>query len=101
ATTWSAGSPARARRCSPSRPQAEHVGIHPAFADRFHLLDGIPSIEAAMADPELDRRMREYMEPPRGPVPDVATRDLTVDGPHAPVPIRVYEPATGGADRPA
>ena len=77
------------------------MGIHPAFADRFYLLDGIPSIQAAMADPELDRRMREYMEPPLGPVPDVATRDLTVDGPHGPVPVRVYEPATGGADRPA
>jgi acetyl esterase len=77
------------------------VGIHPAFADRFYLLDGIPSIQAAMVDPELDRRMREYMEPPLGPVPDVATRDLTIDGPHGPVPVRVYEPATGGADRPA
>ena len=69
------------------------MAIHPAFADRFYLLDGIPSIQAAMADPELDRRMREYMEPPLGPVPDVATRDLTVDGPHGPVPVRVYEPA--------
>jgi len=77
------------------------MGIHPAFADRFYLLDGIPSLQAAMADPELDRRIREYMEPPLGPAPDVATRDLTVDGPHGPVPVRVYEPPGEGTSRPA
>ena len=54
------------------------MGIHPAFADRFYLLEGIPSLQAAMADPELDRRVREYMEPPLGPAPDAATHDLTV-----------------------
>ena len=77
------------------------MGIHPAFADRFYLLEGIPSLQAAMADPELDRRMREYMEPPLGPAPDAATRDLTVNGPHGPVPVRVYEPANTNAGRPA
>ena len=77
------------------------MGIHPAFADRLYLLEGIPSLQAAMADPELDRRMREYMEPPLGPAPEAATRDLTVDGPHGPVPVRVYEPAGGGTTRPA
>ena len=75
------------------------MGIHPAFASRFHLLEGIPSIQAAMADPELDRRMREYMEPPLGPAPDATTRGLTVDGPHGPVPVRVYEPADGDSRR--
>src|SRR6478735_5476742 len=54
-----------------------------------------------MAAPELDRRIREYMEPPLGPAPDVATRDLTVDGPHGPVPVRVYEPPGEGTTRPA
>ncbi len=75
--------------------------VHASVAERFVLIEGITSIEAAMADPELDRRFRAYMEPELGPAPEVATRDLAVPGPHGPVPVRVYEP--GGADtaRPA
>ena len=53
-----------------------------------------------MADPEKDRRVREFMEPPLDPPPDVPTRDLTVDGPHGPVPVRVYGDADGSG-RPA
>lgn len=76
------------------------MAVHESVASRFHLLDGIPSPMAAMADPELDRRFREYIEPPLSPAPDVQTRDLTVDGPHGPVPVRVYEP-TGARPAPA
>ncbi len=56
-----------------------------------------------MGDPEKDERVREFMEPPLDPPAAVPTRDLTVDGPHGPVPVRVYgDPrSTDGADRPA
>ena len=64
--------------------------IHDEVASRFHLLDGIASLQEAMGDPEKDRRVREFMEPPLDPPAAVPTRDLTVDGPHGPVPVRVY-----------
>jgi acetyl esterase len=72
------------------------VPIHDELTARFGLLEGIESPMHAMSDPDLDRRMREYMEPPLGPAPDVPTRDLTVDGPHGPVPVRIYGPGSGG-----
>lgn len=74
--------------------------IHDEVAARFPLLDGITSLRDAMGDPEKDRRVREFMEPPMEPPPVVPTRDLTVDGPHGPVPVRVYG-AESGSDRPA
>jgi len=72
------------------------VPIHDELTARFGLLEGIESPMHATSAPELDRRMREYMEPPLGPAPDVPTRDLTVDGPHGPVPVRIYGPGSGG-----
>jgi acetyl esterase len=79
------------------------VPIHEAVAARFSLLEGISSLQEAMADPEKDERMREFLEPSDEPPTAVPTRDLTVDGPHGPVPVRVYGDAapSGGADRPA
>lgn len=74
--------------------------IHEAIAARLPLLDGIASIEEAMADPEKDRRMRAFLEPTDAPPAAVPTRDLTIEGPHGPVPVRVYGDADG-ADRPA
>ncbi len=75
--------------------------VHEAIASRFPLLDGIPSLQAAMADPEMDRRMREFMEPPVDPAPDVPTRDLSLPGPHGPVPVRVYGSVQSETLRPA
>src|SRR3954451_25107059 len=70
--------------------------IHDEVASRFHLLDGISSLQEAMADPEKDRRVREFMEPPLDAPPvAVPTRDLTVEGPHGPVPVRVYGDQAG------
>jgi acetyl esterase/lipase len=37
---------------------------------------------------------------PAVPPPDVPTRADAAPGPHGPVPVRVYEPADGGTDRP-
>jgi acetyl esterase/lipase len=72
------------------------VPIHDEVAARFPLLDGISSIEDAMGDPDKDRRVREFMEPPLAPAPVVPVRDLTVPGPHGPVPVRVYGEGSGG-----
>ena len=74
--------------------------IHDAVAARFPLLDGISSLQEAMGDPEKDQRVRAFLEPTDAPPAAVPTRDLTVDGPHGPVPVRVYGDAAG-ADRPA
>ena len=77
--------------------------IHDAVASRFPLLDGIGSLEEAMGDPEKDRRVREFLEPTDEPPAPVSTRDLSIDGPHGPVPVRVYgdAPSSSGSDRPA
>jgi acetyl esterase/lipase len=74
--------------------------IHDEVATRFPLLDGIASLQEAMGDPEKDRRVRQFMEPPHDPPPAVPTRDLAVAGPHGPVPVRVYGEEAGGG-RPA
>ena len=76
--------------------------IHDEVASRFHLLDGISSLQEAMGDPDKDRRVREFMEPPaeHRPPAVVPTRDLAVDGPHGPVPVRVYGDESG-TGRPA
>ena len=72
--------------------------VHSAVAANFHLLDGIPSFEAALADPVLRARLDEFRAH-RGapPPPDVAVRDDSLPGPHGPVPVRIYEPPAGGA----
>jgi acetyl esterase/lipase len=77
------------------------VPIHDEVASRFHLLEGISSLQEAMSDPEKDRRVREFMEPPHDAPPAVVpTRDLTLEGPHGPVPVRVYGDEAG-TGRPA
>src|SRR3954463_1937341 len=54
-----------------------------------------------MADPDQRARLDEFMSITGAPLPpQVETRDETVDGPHGPVPVRVYLPADAGADRP-
>ncbi len=77
--------------------------IHESVASRFHLLEGIASIDDAMADPEKDRRMLEFLHPAESPPAVVPVRDVSIAGPHGPVPVRVYgdAPSSAGADRPA
>jgi acetyl esterase len=74
--------------------------IHDAVASRFPLLDGITSLQEAMSDPEKDERVRAFLEPTDEPPPAVPTRDLSIDGPHRPVQVRVYGDSVG-ANRPA
>ncbi len=76
--------------------------LDPHFADRLHLLEGMTSIEAALADPQLAPRLIEFMSAGEAvPPPEVATRGDAAPGPHGPVPVRVYTPHDdGGSARP-
>jgi acetyl esterase/lipase len=77
------------------------VPIHPSQASRFHLLEGIESFEAALADPELRPRLDAFMSMTDAPAPPAAdTRPAEAPGPHGPVPVRVYSPVGGGSDLP-
>ena len=77
--------------------------LHPCFADKLHLLEGMVSIEAALADPDQAPRLADFMSQGGAqPPPDADIRDEAAVGPHGPVPLRIYTPLDGGAaDRPA
>jgi acetyl esterase len=78
------------------------VPIHPQIASKLHLLDGVVSFEAAMADPGQRAKLDEFMSITGAPEPpQVAVRNAEAPGPHGPVPVRVYSPADDVADRPA
>src|SRR3954454_20973184 len=75
--------------------------IHPSQSARFHLLEGIESFEAGLADPVTRARLDEFMSiTDAPPPPGVETRDDAAPGPHGPVPVRIYEPYDRGPDRP-
>ena len=87
-----------------ARGLREHraVPIHPRIAEKLHLLEGVVSFEAAMADPVQRAQLDEFMSITGAPLPpQVATRDDAAAGPHGPVPVRVYLPADDATDRPA
>ena len=74
--------------------------IHPVVASKFHLLEGIESFEAGLADSATRARMDEFMSIPDAVAPPaVDVRDDVAPGPHGRVPVRVYSPR-GAADRP-
>jgi acetyl esterase len=77
--------------------------LHPAFASRLHLLDGMTSIPAALEDPEQFPRLAEFMHIGQGgPPPEADTRMAEAPGPHGAVPVRVYCPVGRQlSDRPA
>jgi acetyl esterase len=67
--------------------------IHPAIGSNFHLLDGIDSFEAGLADPVTRARLDEFMShrgAPPPPVVDVSPG--SAPGPHRPVPLLIYRP---------
>jgi acetyl esterase len=75
--------------------------LHPAYVERFPLLDGIDSFEQLMGDPALEERFHTFMQwRDAAPPPDVATADTAVPGPHGPVPVRSYSPDGDGSSRP-
>jgi acetyl esterase len=74
--------------------------IHPAMAEKFPLLEGVPSFQAMVTDPAFRERFIQYTVPAAGgPPPVVTTRMDTAPGPHGPVPVRIYRPE-GGERRP-
>jgi len=78
------------------------VPIHPRIAEKLHLLEGVVSFEAAMADPEQRAKLDEFMSITGAPLPpQVEIRDEAAPGPHGPVPVRVYLPEDDATDRPA
>jgi acetyl esterase len=67
--------------------------LHPCFADRLHLLEGIESIEAALDDPQQAPRLAEFMSQEGATAPpDADVRDEVTAGPHGPVRVRIYTP---------
>ncbi len=77
--------------------------LHPEFASKLHLLDGMTSIAAALEDPDQSPRLAEFMLIGQGgSPPDADTRMAEAPGPHGPVPVRVYTPVGEQLrDRPA
>jgi acetyl esterase len=75
--------------------------IHPAVASKFHLLEGIESFQAGLANPATRARLDEFMSH-RGapPPPAVDVSDGAAPGPHGPVPVRIYRPLIDGSGRP-
>ena len=68
--------------------------VHPAMSSRFPLLEGVPSMQALMEDPQYARVRDELGAHPDYQVPDVPVRSDTAPGPHGPVPVRVYDDGT-------
>jgi acetyl esterase len=77
------------------------VPVHPVVASKFHLLEGIESFEAGLADPATRARLDEFMSITDAPAPPaVDVRDDAASGPHGRIPVRIYTPAGGGSDLP-
>jgi acetyl esterase len=71
--------------------------VHPAMSSRFPLLEGVPSMQAMMEDPQYAQVRDEFGAHPDYQVPDVRVRSDAAPGPHGPVPVRVYD--DGDSDR--
>src|ERR1700684_1038698 len=73
--------------------------IHSAMSSRFPLLDGVPSMQALMEDPQYADVRAEFEAHPDYQVPDVSVRSDAAPAPHSAVPVRVYDagdPGDGG-----
>jgi hypothetical protein len=70
--------------------------IHSAISSRFPLLEGVPSIQALMEDPQYAQVRAEFESYPDHQAPDVSARPDAAPGPHGPVPVRVYNDGAGG-----
>ena len=76
------------------------VPIDPVVASKFHLLEGIESFEAGLADPGTRARLDAFMSMTDAPAPPaVDVRDDAASGPHGRVPVRIYSPR-GATDLP-
>lgn len=67
--------------------------FHPDIAVRLPLLEGIPSLEAALSEPSMRAQMEAFDAYPEAPPPPPArSRMVLIPGPHGPVPVRIYTP---------
>ena len=71
--------------------------IHAAMSSRFPLLEGVPSIQALLEDPQYAQVRAAFESHPGYRAPDVSVRTDAAPGPHGPVPVRVY--SDGGRRR--
>jgi acetyl esterase len=67
---------------------------------RFPLLEGVPSIQALVEDPQYAQVRAEFESYPDHQVPDVSARADAAPGPHGMVPVRVYDDGAGDGARP-
>ena len=74
--------------------------IHSALSARFPLLEGVPSMQALVEDPQYAQVRAQFESHPDHQVPDVSVRPDTAPGPHGPVPVRVYDDGGGDGSRP-
>jgi acetyl esterase/lipase len=67
------------------------------MSSRFPLLEGVPSMQALMEDPQYAQVRDEFGAHPDYQVPDVRVRSDAAPGPHGPVPVRVYDDGDGAS----
>lgn len=75
--------------------------VHPLIAARFDLLRDVQP-GSSPETPEVAQAFAAWSAPYAAyTLPDVAIEDRRLDGPHGPVPVRLYRPPHERADRPA
>jgi acetyl esterase len=76
--------------------------IHPWLTEKLELIRDIPTFDVAFADPQSAARFMLFNEDPQAwtPPADVVSERATAEGPHGPVPLRIFRPETR-ADSPA
>ena len=74
--------------------------IHSAMSSRFPLLEGVPSIQALVDDPQYAQVRAKFESHPGYQAPDVSVRSAAAPGPHGQVPVRVYDDGAGDGSRP-
>jgi acetyl esterase len=67
--------------------------LHPVLVEKLQLLQGIPSMLAAHADPALRQRLMQFTTHATYSPPSMEVREESIDGPHGAVALRVYVPA--------
>ena len=73
--------------------------IHSALSARFPLLEGVPSMQALVEDPQYAQVRAQFESYPGHQVPEVSVRADAAPGPHGAVPVRVYNDGAGDGSR--
>jgi acetyl esterase/lipase len=77
--------------------------LDPHIARRIHLLDAVPDWDSGRTNPEHAAAFAEFfLDPEPYELPTtVEIRDETIDGPHGPIPVRIYRPSGAMGPLPA